>query len=364
MYNDNRFGKSLLEVDISRVVANYRKMLSLTGSQIAAVIKANAYGLGAKQVAAGLYKAGCRDFCLAYIDEVAEVRSHIKGASIYLFNSIDFQEYDYVAKNKIIPVLNTWGEIAAWSSYAREISKKLPCIIHIETGMGRVGIQESEARRLVDSGLLVSLDVRYIMSHLACADEPNHILNQQQLRQMHKLAGLFPQTKITFANSAGLLLGKEYHFDQVRLGCALYGVNPVPDNPTAVIQVAVLKAYVLCVRTLEHDMTISYGATHLAKKGSKIATLACGYADGYCRALSNKVEGYYAGYRIPIIGVITMDAVMADVSHIPDHLLDNMTHVELMGDNITVDELAERAKTIGYEILTSLGHRFKRIYIE
>ncbi len=364
MYNDNRFGKSLLEVDISRVVANYRKMSSLTNSQIAAVIKANAYGLGAKQVAAGLYKAGCRDFCLAYIDEVVEVRTHIKGARIYLFNSIDSQEYDYVVKYKIIPVLNTWGEIAGWSSHARKIAKKLPCIIHLETGMGRVGIQEGEVRKLIDSGLLVSLDVKYIMSHLACADEPNHILNQQQLRQMHKLAGLFPQIKITFANSAGLLLGKEYHFDQVRVGCALYGVNPVSVNPTPVIPVAVLKAYVLCVRTLEHDITISYGATHLARKGAKIATLACGYADGYSRALSNKVEGYYAGYRVPIIGVVTMDMVMADVSHVPDHLLDNMTYIELMGDNITVDELAERAKTIGYEILTSLGHRFKRIYIE
>lgn len=364
MFNDNRFGKSLLEIDLSRVVANYRKVSSLTNAQIAAVIKANAYGLGAKQIAASLYKSGCQDFYLACLDEIAEVVTYVKGAKIYLFNSIDSHEFDYVVEHKIIPVLNTWKDIEAWSGHARAIGEKLPCIIHLETGMGRLGLQEGETIKLVDSGLLVCLDVKYIMSHLACADDPNHILNQQQLKQMHKLASLFPRTKISFANSAGLLLGNEYHFDQVRLGCVFYGINPVVVNPTPVMQVIMLKAYVLCVRTLERDMTISYGASYQARKGAKIATLACGYADGYSRALTNNVEGYYAGYRLPIIGAITMDMVMADVSHIPDHLISNMTYIELMGDNITVDELAERANTIGYEILTSLGHRFKRIYIE
>lgn len=365
MYKDMMFAKSVLEIDLSRVLLNYQKISSLVGNcNIAAVVKAEAYGLGAAKIIETLYKEGCRDFCFAYLGEVDAVQKELKDARIYLFNGLNSYEFSHAVRHNIIPMLNTLEALQQWGEYAKQIGKKLPAVIHLETGMGRLGLQESEIEKAASSQLLAYLDICYICSHLACADYRDHLMNQQQLKLIHKYAALFPNTKISMANSAGIFLGKEYHLDQVRCGCAIYGVNPIPANASQVIQVATLNAYVLQLKTLERDQSISYGARYHAKKGAQIATLACGYADGYHRLLTQNAFGFYAGYRVPIVGTVTMDTVMADVSEVPAQLLEKMEYIELLGDNITVDELAERANTIGYEILTSLGSRFKKIYIE
>lgn len=234
----------------------------------------------------------------------------------------------------------------------------LPCVIHFDTGMNRMGLRTEE----IDNIDLRGLNVLYVMSHLACADEPDHPMNKKQLEEVLKLKEKF-NTNISFANSSGIFLGEQYHFNQVRPGCMLYGVNPTLDKPSPVKQVARVLAKVLRVITTTQSESVSYGAHYTAKPGTRIATLGIGYADGYHRILSGKGFAHFKGYNLPVLGRVTMDYIMVDASAIPEQLLQEFDYAEVLGDNVTVDETARLASTIGYEILTSLQHRFNRVYI-
>ncbi len=363
----NKLGRSILEINLTKIKNNFLKMKSMTqnGTSVSCVVKANAYGLGMKQAATALYQAGCRDFCVAYLEEGTKLREYVSESNIYVFNGIQKDGLEEAHRQNLIPVLNDLYQIELWNSYASKINKTLPAIIHVDTGMGRLGLTESNVYRVSDNQDFTSyLDIKYIMSHLACADDPAHPANMQQLNMLKQYSSLFPDIKLSFANSAGIMLGSQYHFDMVRPGCSLYGINPIPSLATPVEQVAKLMAEVVQIRNIEKDQGISYSSKHTAKKGDKVATLLCGYADGYLRSLTGKAFAYFDGMRLPVIGTVTMDLIMIDISKVPESKLQSMNYVELLGDNITVDELAKSAGTIGYEVLTSLGNRFKREYIE
>ena len=356
--------KTYLEINLDNLEYNVHLIKSKLDPDtlFAGVVKANCYGLGLKPITSRLFSLGIHEFYISQLLEGIALRGHLPDATIFCLNSIADYEFNEAVLNNIIPCLNTFDEVRKYALLAKSIGKQLPALIFFETGMGRCGLQKSEAIRLASSNLLGYLNVRYIISHLACADTPGHRMNASQLDELKDFIKLFPGHKVSFANSGGVLLGKNYHFDQVRVGCALYGINPTPSMSSDLIQVAHLYGRVLFVRVAEKEMSISYGARYRVPKGSKIATVECGYGDGYTRILTGNSHVYYAGYILPLIGMITMDMVMVDVSQVPDSLLEKMSHVEFFGDNIDINDLAGRAQTIGNEIFTSLGNRLERIY--
>ena len=353
--NTSSSSRPILEINLANLVSNYQLAKGFApSSHVSCVVKANAYGIGDIEASKALYEGGCRDFYVIYLEEAIKIAPHLDKANIYVLNANSSEELIESKANGFIPVLNTIDSIERY----KKMGANLPCVIHFDTGMTRAGLDVSDADNLD----LSSLDVRYIMSHLACSDEPEHELNIAQLNDVKYLQSLFPKKPISFANSSGIFLGADYHFDQVRPGCMLYGVNPTPYQKSPVKHVVTLKAKVLQIRTLRKAQTISYGARHLADAGSKIATVGCGYADGYHRVASLHTHCYFQGIELPIVGTITMDMMMVDVSKLSDDLLAQLDYVELLNDHFTVDDLAKKAKTIGYEVLTSLGNRFNRIY--
>ena len=230
--------------------------------------------------------------------------------------------------------------------------------------MGRLGLTKSEFEKFLEEHTMHGfLDIKNVMSHLACADDPNHQLNMQQLEAFSKLTSKIPSYKKSLVNSSGIFLGPNYHFDLARPGAMIYGINPTPYKDSPVKPVVQIMGKVLQIRTLERDQSISYGALYNAKKGSIIATIGVGYADGYFRTLTNKSQCFFNGYFMDIKARVSMDSIMVDISHIPQGIVDKMDYVELIGPNIDIDKLAECANTIGYEILTSLGDRYNRVYI-
>lgn len=360
---------SLLEINLDRITRNYLSLQKrlIRGADCAAVVKADAYGLGATAVAPELYKANCRHFYVAHANEGLAVRKVLKEdlgkASIYVLHGpygITMQEF---LQHELIPVLNTPGDIEQWSAFAKETGRKLPAILHIDTGMNRLGLSGAEVEQLKnDLDLLKPLDVRYIMSHLACADESAHPKNKEQLEKFRKLtAGLGLPCRLSFANSSGIFLGNDYHFDQTRPGCSLYGINPTPGHENPVQGVIALKARILQIRDIAAGETVGYGAIYKASFPIKLATISVGYADGILRCIGQKGMVALGDQRCPIVGRVSMDTIIVDVTAVKAPLRAG-DFAEVIGPHQTVDEVAAQAGTIGYEILTSLGKRYARIY--
>lgn len=359
-------GKSTLEIDLNQVVENYYTIKSKVAEDIdvAAVVKANSYGLGAKLISRKLNSIGCKTFYVVYLEEALEIKNEVSGAKIYIINGVQKTTMETVHRNGFIPVLNDLYQIELWNGYAKKLGKYLPAVIMVDTGMTRLGLSESNVARIAQNPDFTDyLDVDYVLSHLACASNEGHALNKKQLEMFSNSLKLLDYERGSLSNSAGVLLGKEYHFNQVRPGCSLYGINPMDEGASIFGQVATLKAEVVQIHNIKNDLPVSYNSTYIAKKGDRIATLLCGYADGYLRHLSNKGKAFYKGYKLPVVGIVTMDYIMVDVTQVPEGLLSEMNYVELLGANVTVDEVAKLAGSNGYEILTSLGKgRFNKVY--
>ncbi len=352
---------SLLRVNLSALCDNYRflKNRLRPGSICSAVVKADAYGLGVAPVARALYNAGCRDFVVATLDEAVELRGIIDCVNIYVLLGVQAGEEELFVQHGLIPVLNDSYQYELWHKYRAG----LPAVIHVDTGMCRLGFSLVDFLAMFPS-MCEHLDIRYVMSHLACADAPEHFLNSRQLHRMQDIQHHAEKHKISFANSSGIFLGEEYHFDMVRPGVALYGCNPTSQQPNPMKTVVTATAPILQIRSITKTKTVGYGATYEVHPGNKVAVLGIGYADGYFRAFSNKNHCYLAGYMLPVIGRVSMDLVTVDVSDVPDSLLHIGAEVELIGEHRTLDDVAKQADTIGYEVLTSLGKRYKREYVE
>jgi alanine racemase len=354
---------AILEIDLAAVVANWRFLCAMHPSgPVAGVVKADAYGLGAVPVAQALYAAGCRNFFVALLDEAIELRALLPEAMVAVLGGlIPGSEREYLDCN-VVPVLGSLAEIETWSAAARAVNRRLPAILHVDTGMSRLGLDPRELAVLQqDHSRLDNLELRCIMTHLVSSEVPADPLNELQRRRFAKACGSLPKAPRSMLNSSGMFLGPRFAFDLARPGAALYGINPTPYDVTNPMQVPVrLTARVLTVREIGKRQTVGYNATWRAASPRRIATAALGYADGLHRSLSNRGQAFFDGRPVPLVGRVSMDLTTFDVTRAPGVVPG--AWLEIMGPAQTPDDLAAAASTNAYEVLTSLGRRFHRTY--
>jgi len=357
-----------LTVDLSAIAENYRRLKAAFQQRaVAAVVKADGYGLGAARVAPVLVKAGARSIFVAQLDEALALRPLLDACqpavSLYVLNGLmPGAEIDYV-DNNILPVLNSLGEIEAWSRLARQRETALPAAVHLDSGMCRLGLPPEEIERLRgDPARLDGVVPTCILSHLACADEADHPKNREQLAALKTALSALPEAPVSLCNSSGIFLGADYHFQLARPGIALYGGNPTPQAANPMRPVVRLAARILQVRTIDAPQTVGYGAVHRATGPARIATIAAGYADGYLRSISCRGHAWVAGHRVPVVGRVSMDLLALDVTGIAPEMVRPGLWAELLNDAQDADALAQEAGTISYEVLTSLGARYHRVY--
>lgn len=355
-----------LAVDLKAIVGNWQVLRTqFSGAETAAVVKADAYGLGMVPVSAALAKAGCDTFFVATLEEALTLREQLPDVRILVFSGVGPGEEFAFANHRIIPVLNSREQIARWKPIAAQHVHAVSAL-HVDTAMGRLGLQPDDFHTLMDTDatLLEACRVGLIMSHLSCGPEAEHPVNPEQLTLFNKARKRAKDIPASLANSAGIYLEKSYHFDLARPGCSLYGIAPLENGKNPMAHVAEWTAPILQVRTTDRDQAVSYGATIAVKKGTRIATVASGYADGYPRILSNTTFAYLGTHKVPLLGRVTMDMLCFNVSKVPEAELGEGKRITLLGDTpgIRVDDIAHAAQTIGYEIFTRLGPRVKRIY--
>ncbi len=353
---------SVLTIDLGAIVANYRLLRQRAApARCAAVVKADAYGLGVAAVAPALARAGCGIFFVATLDEGVELRDLLADAEILVLNGLLNGEAAVYAEYRLVPTLNDLGQIRIWATQCRR-DRPLPAALQIDTGMSRLGLPPSEFDLLVaEPERLDGIELRYLLSHLACADTPDHPLNRMQRRDFAAAVRRLPGPSASLAASSGIFLGADWHFDLVRPGAALYGVAPLVGATNPMSQVVRLQGKILQVRNVDTPQTVGYGATHRFSGPTRVATVAAGYADGYLRSLSGRGTAYWGETALPVIGRVSMDLITLDVSHAPEARPGDM--IDLIGPHHGIDALAEEAGTIGYEILTSLGRRYRRVYL-
>jgi alanine racemase len=356
-------GQAILAIDLDAVAANWRRLRDeAPAAEVAGVVKADGYGLGAAEIAPTLRAAGCRRFFVAHLDEALTLRGLLPEAAIHVLNGAPADGIAEMVAHDLVPVLNTPGEIERLVREARARSARLPAIVHVDTGMCRLGLDPHEVEAL-DPGSLASLDLALVMSHLVSAEETDEPLNEIQRRRFDDLRRRLPKAPASLANSSGVFLGRPFHLDLCRPGVALYGVNPTPGRPNPMRPVVTLEAPVLQIHEVRELGTVGYGATWETRPGQRIATVPVGYADGYPRSASSRAMARIGPHEVPVAGRVSMDLITLDVSKVPEAEVRPGTMVTLLGGPDGVDALAAASGTIGYEVLTRLGRRFHRRYI-
>ena len=352
-----------LTIDLAAIVANWQALRrQLLTVECAAVVKANAYGLGLKPVVAALADAGCRTFFVADVAEARIVRARAKDATIYVLHGFALACAEAFIELAARPVINSMTELAEWDTFVADHAWQGGAALHVDTGMNRLGVSPEEAAALAPRAQTQNHGIALLLSHLACADIPDHPLNAKQLRLFRELRALYSGIPASLANSSGIFLGDATYFDLVRPGAALYGINPTPGRPNPMKSVVELTGRVVQIRAVAREQTIGYGATWTARRNSRIAVAAVGYANGLLRASSAGDEhpggaAIVAGKRCPIVGRISMDLLMLDITDLPDGAVRRGDFATLIGGELSIDEVAAAAGTIGYEVLTRLGLR-------
>ncbi len=337
-------------------------------AECAAAIKADAYGTGQDKIGPALFDAGCRTFFAAVPAEAIALRQVLPDAVIYALDGLLPGTAPHLLDHNIRPVLGSLDELKEWSSVCKSVGKSLGAAVHVDTGIHRLGLSAAEfGAALCDRDLLGPFTPSLVMSHLACGSNPAHPMNRRQLDLFKEITAAHAHIPRSLANSAGVLMGQDYHFDLVRPGIALYGGKAIDDGPNPMKPVAKVEARIMIVRDVPKGDTIGYGAMQTATRPLKNAVVAAGYADGMLRRAGSSDDrpggfGVIGGYRAPILGRISMDMITLDVTDVPEHLLKRGTFVEMLGPAVAASELADYADTIDYEYLTSLGRRFERVY--
>jgi alanine racemase len=358
----------VLTVDLDAIVANWRKLeKTAVPAECGGVIKADGYGCGVEPVARALATAGCKTFFVATLEEARAARAAVPSAAIYALNGLFQNTGEAYARIDCRPVIGDLNELAEWDVFCRRTGWNGGAAIHIDTGMHRLGLTVTEAQGLIPRINAGDHGITLVMSHLASAEQLNNPVNVRQLTAFREIASLFTGVPTSLANSSGIYLGAPFQFDLVRPGAALYGVNPTPESDNPMQPVLELKARIVQIRTIERGETVGYGGTWTARRPTRIAVVSAGYADGYFRAASANdgtrgAEVIVAGKRCPVAGRISMDLMAVDITDLPPNAVRRGHMVTLIGEGITVDELAHHFGTIGYEVLTSLGRRYARIY--
>lgn len=355
-----------LVIDLDAIAANWRLLRGRHSSDVAGVLKADGYGLGASRIAPRLLAEGCRHFFTAHPGEARAIRPLIGDAMLGVLNGLPPGEAGSFAEDDLLPALGTLREVGEWGDAARRLGRSLPALLHVDTGMNRLGLDAEEFDALVRRpSLLDGVALRYVMTHLCAADTPDSPANAAQrlafARAADRLdAALGHEVPRSVANSSGLFLGKAFASDLARPGAALYGVNPVPGQANPMRPVLRLTARVLSVRAVPAGGGVGYNGAWIAPRDSRIATLGAGYADGLPRSLSNAGRASFDGRPVPLVGRVSMDLTTFDVTDHPTILPG--TWLELIGPDLPPDEVAACAGTNAYEILTSLGSRYERDY--
>ena len=360
-----------LIVRLGAIRRNYRKLCTLAkGAETAGVVKATAYGLGAEQCALALANEGCRTFFVATLAEAEALRAISPDTTVYVLDGLLPRNSALYDELRVRPVLGSLEEAAEWAAYCRSRGRKLPAAIHLDTGMSRLGLKAHEALQLAqDRGALASFELSLVMTHLVCGDDAGSAMNDAQRTLFTELSVLFPGVPRSLANSAGIFLGPRFHFDVTRPGISLYGGNAQFNAANPIEPVVWLFGRIAQVHWAEAGQTVGYGAKHTLKRRTRIATACIGYADGFFRAFSASdaregPPGHIGEHRLPLLGRASMDLITYDATDMPDSLLHRGGWVEVLGNRVTVDDLASFGGTIGYEVLTSLSHRFHRIYLD
>ena len=367
---------SVLVVDLDAITANYRRLQGLAAAaEVGVSIKADAYGLGAATVASALAAAGCQTFFVATAAEGARLRPAIPDAEIVILNGPDAISAPLLVEHRLTPALNSLPQLDLWRTTTAGKSHRNQAYLHVDTGMSRLGLSAAELSQLcADGARLDGIAIAVVMSHLACADEPNSPMNAQQRERLlaatAALSALTGQVRTSLANSAGIFLGADFHLDLVRAGASVYGLTVLDQKHRKMQQVVYLYAKILQIRDVDQPATVGYGAAHRVGGPGRIATLSTGYADGYPRAAGRLTDrdtrplatAYLDDTAAPIVGRVSMDLLTIDVSAAPANAVQPGDFIELIGERFTADDLADVAGTIGYEVLTRLGQRHHRIY--
>ncbi|MBP5214978.1 MAG: alanine racemase [Alphaproteobacteria bacterium] len=357
------FTQPILEIDLNNLLDNYRKLSEIIAPATpSAVIKDDAYGLGASEVAKILYEqAECRNFWVAHAIEGAKIAKDFPEANIFVLQGIGEDSVDLFKQYSLIPVISSPEMLAFWKKQAIEVKP----VIQVETGLNRLGFTKANLKRLSRKDLRI---FGMVISHLSCADEKDHFMNAHQLEEFNFIKQkYFPELPASLSASDGAFLGPDFHFDMVRLGAALYGINTAPYRPNQMQNVITVKAPVLQVKDLAKGEFVGYSATYRAATKRKTAIVSIGYGDGIPRSLSNtgkvffKSEGQWKEARI--IGRVSMDNIICDISGIEDICTGDMGYI--IFSEYTLDDIARDAGTISYEVLSRVGKntRYKRSYI-
>jgi alanine racemase len=358
----------VLTVDLGAIVANWRKLeKTAVPAECAAVIKADAYGCGIEPVAAHLAKAGCKTFFVADLAEAHRTRQAAPEAAIYVLNGLLPGTAISFADLRAQPVIGSMVELAEWDAFCSANTWHGGAALHVDTGMNRLGITANEAAALAPRIRAENHGITLLMSHFACSEAPEHPLNEQQIKLFREVRILYRGIPSSLANSSGIFLGNAAHCDMVRPGVALYGVNPTPGRSNPMRPGIGLQARIVQVRIVPKGETVGYNAAWTAKRTTRLAVVAVGYADGYLRAASASdaatgADAIVAGKRCPLAGRVSMDLLAIDITDLPDGSVRRGDFVTLIGDEISVDDVATAAGSIGYEVLTSLGRRYHRVY--
>ncbi|MER8914558.1 alanine racemase [Mesorhizobium sp. M0761] len=353
---------AILTIDLGAVRENYRRLKAkLGGVRCAGVVKADGYGLGARQVAAALVAEGCDSFFVAHLTEGVALRDALgPKLEIHVLNGLPPGSEPEAVAADLVPVINSTGQLKAWSEAGQKAGRKLKAAIQVDSGMSRLGMAPAEVEAL-SADAFAGVDVVLVMSHLARADEPTNAANDAQLREFERLRKMLPRAPASLDNSSGIFLGPRYQYDLARPGAALYGINPTPDEANPMLPVVRLEAKIIQTRGIDKGAGVGYGHAFLASGPLRAATISLGYADGWHRRAAS--AAWLDGVRLPFVGRVSMDSIILDISALPAGRLREGDLVELLGPSQSVDDAAGHAGTIGYEILTSLGPRFHRRYI-
>jgi alanine racemase len=365
-----------LTVDLGALCDNWRDLSRLSGrARAGAVVKADAYGLGIEDCGTALYHAGARDFFVAAASEGATLRAYAPEARIFVLSGIWPGQEQYFFDHGLVPVIASEEQLAFWMSVLAERGDH-PCALQVDTGFNRLGLSLDEAMDLAqDVSRPASFSPVLVLSHLHSGDTPSVDANRAQLQHFRDVSAAFEGVEASLSASAGIFLGADYHFDLTRPGIALYGGEAVNGVANPMRPVATTEARILQIRTVKAGETVSYGGTHRLARDSRLAVASVGYADGYLRNLSGSgvplrasvptgAVGFIAGHRVPVVGRITMDLTIFDVTDLPQGLITAGDYIELFGQNMALDDVARSAGTIGYELLTALGLRYERRYLD
>ena len=364
MTQDTQF-TSILEVNLDAIAENYRRLKAYAPTaETAGVVKADGYGLGAEAVAGRLYHEGCRVFFVASVDEAMTLRPVLPAdARIAVLNGYAAGDTETFIENRLVPVLNDPEQVERRVADCHRLDQALPAFLHVDTGMNRLGLTAPELSKLAAEGdRFEGPHWLAVMSHMACADTPEHPLNQQQLARFQDARRQLPGMSASLSNSAAVLTNTAYHFDLTRPGIALYGGEAVLATANPMQPTVRLLARVLQVRTVAAGDTIGHGASFTAATPRRVATIAAGYADGYLRAASNTAEVAVNGRLVPVVGRVSMDMHAIDITDLGEETLRAGDLVEVFGPDQWVDATAEKSGTIPHEFLTRLGKRYHRRY--